>query len=367
MGRSGANKKNHHSQEGEGRLMPYRFPVRTIAAGLAAAFLVSCTEAPPPVITPPPPVAPAVSLSPKLVELASAYRYYMVRTTGITPEFADPAAVAASVQTSASYEPQQLVRGAIAYSAVVALQDRAFVEGVRVYAKDPAQRRLIAYEIMKDPAYAVGIQGSASAAGLVIAALGGDAQRLYDQGKAVKQAAYDLQKQPWSKTDVLGREARLASAKSVSASAMTAEVAETARLQQASMGVASLGLTAPPVPPPYTPTVIRGLAVAALAALGEANEAHTEQLMALTHEPNIGMCMRTSKLNLYQCLAVSRPNYEDVFCLGQHAMMDTGRCVIRAAGLPEPHEARYVPDEKTIARGIQNRKAPAPKKGKKKS
>jgi len=348
--------------------MMLRFSVRAVlAATVTAALLASCTEAPPPVITPPPPAAPVASLSPKLIELAAAYRGYMTRTTAITPDFTDGAGVARSLQVGASYEPQQLVRGAIAYSAVVALQDRAFVEGVRVYAKDPVQRRTIAYEIMKDPAYAVGIAGSASAAGLVVASLGGDAQRLYDQGKAVKQAAYDIQKQPWSKTEVMSRTERLAGAKSVSATAMMGDVAETARLQQASTGAASLGLTAAPVAPPYTPTVIRGLAIAALAALGEANDANAEQLMALTHEPNIGMCMATSKLNLYQCLAVSRPNYEDVFCLGQHVMMDTGRCVIRAAGLPEPYEARYIPDAKTIARGMQTKKAPAPKKGKRKS
>lgn len=348
--------------------MSFQFPLRTIvAATVAAALLAGCAEAPPQVITPPPPAAPTVSLSPKLVELAAAYRGYMTRTTAIAPDFADGAGVARSVQVGASYEPGQLVRGAIAYSAVVALQDKAFVDGVRVYAKDPVQRRQIAYEIMKDPAYAVGISGSDSAAGLVIAALGSDAQRLYDQGKAVKQAAYDIQKQPWSRAEVAGRDVRLAGAKSVSATAMLGDVAETARLQQASTGVASLGLTATAAPPPYTPTVIRGLAIAALAALGEATDANAEQLMALTHEPNIGMCMSTSKLNLYQCLAVARPNYEDVFCLGQHVMMDTGRCMIRAAGLPEPYEARYIPDAKTIAKGMQTKKAPAPKKGKRKS
>lgn len=348
--------------------MLLRFPVRAVlAATVAAALLASCAEAPPPVITPPPPAAPTVSLSPKLIELAAAYRGYMTRTTAITPDFADGAGVARSVQVGASYEPNQLVRGAIAYSAVVALQDKAFVEGVRVYAKDPVQRRQIAYEIMKDPAYAVGISGSDSAAGLVIATLGGDAQRLYDQGKAIKQAAYDIQKQPWSKAEVASRDVRLAGAKSVSATAMMGDVAETARLQQASTGVASLGLTATAAPPPYTPTVIRGLAIAALAVLGEATDANAEQLTALTHEPNIGMCMSTSKLNLYQCLAVSRPNYEDVFCLGQHVMMDTGRCVIRAAGLPEPYEARYIPDAKTIAKGMPTKKSPAVKKGKRKS
>lgn len=352
--------------------MPFRPAIRSAkavaSATLAALFLASCAE-PPPVITPPPAVA--VSLSPKLVELASAYRYYMVRTTAITPDFPDGAGVARAVQTGASYEPQQLVRGAVAYSAVIALQDKAFVDGVRVYAKDPVQRKQIAYEIMKDPAYAVGIPGSAGAAGLVIATLGGDAQRLYDQGKAVKQAAYDLQKQPWSRDEVLGREARLANAKSLSSSAMLGDVAETTRLQQASAGLASLGLpslglAAAPVAPPYTPTVIRGLAIAALAALGEATDANAEQLMALSHEPNIGMCMSTSKLNLYQCLAVARPNYEDVFCLGQHVMMDTGRCAIRAAGLPEPIEARYIPDAKTIAKGMPTKKAPV-SKGKKKN
>jgi hypothetical protein len=43
-----------------------------------------------------------------------------------------------------------------------------------------------------------------------------------------------------------------------------------------------------------------------------------------------------AKLNLYQCLAVARPHYEDVFCLGQHALEETGHCLMRQAGVPEP-------------------------------
>ena len=43
-----------------------------------------------------------------------------------------------------------------------------------------------------------------------------------------------------------------------------------------------------------------------------------------------------SKLNLYQCLAVSKPQYEDIFCLGQHSMIDIGNCVVKAAGSPTP-------------------------------
>ena len=39
-----------------------------------------------------------------------------------------------------------------------------------------------------------------------------------------------------------------------------------------------------------------------------------------------------SKLNLNQCLSVARPYYEDVFCLGQHILIDIGQCVVKGAG-----------------------------------
>lgn len=350
--------------------MPPAAPIRKlfVAALAAGALLAGCSAAPPPVIAPPPPppAPPSVALSPKIVELASAYSFYMARSSGIRPDFADGEGVARSLKVGEAYEPNQMIRGAIAYAAVVALQDKAFVDGVRTYAADPTQRRQVAYEILKDPAYAVGLPGSASAAGLIQAALGAKAKDLYDQGKAVRQAAYDIQKQPWSKAEVESREARLADAKSLSQANMTGDVAETARLQQASLGVASLGLSGGPSAPPYTPTVVRGLAIAALAALGEAGDANVERVLALMAEQNIGMCMSMAKLNLYQCLAVARPHYEDVFCLGQHAMMDTGRCMIRAAGLTEPYEPQFVPDAASAAKSMTGKKPPS-KKSRKKS
>ena len=41
-----------------------------------------------------------------------------------------------------------------------------------------------------------------------------------------------------------------------------------------------------------------------------------------------------TKLSLFECLAVAKPNYEDVFCLGQHAMIDPGQCVVEATKAP---------------------------------
>ena len=356
------------------RPSPRLFSLRPVALRLAAPvlalLLASCSSAPAPVANvpppPPPPAAPSVAISPKLIGMASAYRGYMTRTTAIKPDFADGDGVARSLQAGSAYNPDQLVRGAIAYAAVAALQDRTFVEGLRVYARDRTQRQQVAYELLKDPAYALGLPGAASAAGLAIAALGGDGQRLYDEGKAVKQAAYDIQKQPWSKETVADRDQRLAGAKGLASAAMLGDAGETARLQQASTA-GGLGLTGAAAAAPYTPTVARGLAIAALAALGEAGDANVETILGLMNEPNVGRCMSMSKLNLYQCLAVARPHYEDVFCLGQHAMMDTGRCMIKASGLPEPYEARFIPDAKSIARSYTPPKKPTPpRKGRRK-
>lgn len=339
------------------RFAPHRSAFEVRATWIAAAvglMLAGCAEAPkpPPPAPPPPVVQPLVNLSAKVVAMASAYRGYVVRASAIEPAFVDGDAVAGALRAGSAYEPAQLVRGAIAYAAVVALQDKGFVDGVRVYARDSGQRGEVVAELLKNPAYVQGLEGSAGAAGLIIANLGGDAQRLYDVGKAVKQSAYDIQRIDWSKASVADREGRLAAAKAASQATMLGDVTETARLQQASLARASAAVSVVPVPGPYTATVTRGLAIAALAVLGEAGDAQIEPLLGVMSETRIGGCLNSAKLNLYQCLAVARPHYEDVFCLGQHAMMDTGRCMIRSAGLAEPYEARFIPDASSINKGM---------------
>jgi hypothetical protein len=326
--------------------MNFAVSLRRAAAPTAlalATLLASCAPAPPPVITPPPPPPPAISLSPRIIEQASAYRAYVARATAINPAFVDGESVAQGLKTGESYEPGQLLRGAIAYGAVVALQDPAYVAGVRKFAGDAEQRRTIAYELMKDPAYAVGFSGASSAAGLVVAALAGDGRKLLEVGKTVKQAAYDVQRASWSKAEVPGREGRLALAKQLSATALMGDTAETSRLQVAVTGSGSLGLTGEAASPPYTPLVIRSLAVAALAALGYADENSAAQVNPMLEDQRGSKCFGLSKLNLYQCLAVSKPHYEDVFCLGQHVLMDTGACLMQGAGVSSPLDIKPLP------------------------
>jgi hypothetical protein len=348
--------------------MNFAASLRRTAAPTAlvlAMILAGCTPAPPPMITPPPP-PPAISLSPQVIEQASAYRAYIARATGISPGFVDGESVAQGLKTGEAYEPGQLLRGAIAYGAVVALQDPEYVAGVRKFVGDAEQRRTVAYEIMKDPAYAVGFSGSSSAAGLVVAALAGDGRKLLEVGKTVKQAAYDVQRAPWSKAEVAGREGRLALAKQLSSTALAGETAETARLQLAVTGSTPMGLTGETTSPPYTPLVIRSLAVAALAALGYADENSIAQVTPMLDDPRGSKCFSLSKLNLYQCLAVSKPHYEDVFCLGQHVLMDTGACLMQGAGVASPLDIKPLPLPIANAVPVKPKVAKAKPKAKKK-
>ncbi|HEX8569095.1 MAG TPA: hypothetical protein VF699_04120 [Caulobacteraceae bacterium] len=312
------------------------------AAAASALALASCETAPPtaPVEAPPAPVVPPpppVAVTPRVVELAGAFEAYMERTAAVTPAFTQGADVERSLTLAAAYEPRQLASGAVAYAAVAALQDAAFVESVRQYARNPAQRAEVAANIVRDPAYVVGVPNSAGAAGLAYSALNNHGMRVRIAGEQVKQAAYSVQKQAWSKVAIPNREQRLANVKALASSLAPAEPPVIERLRAVALGQQPSSLTGSSQQPPYTPVVVRGMAIAALSALGYAEDpVWAASIQNLLNEPTnsagASYCLNLSKMNLNQCLAVSKPWYEDVFCLGQHVMIDTGQCIVQAAG-----------------------------------
>jgi hypothetical protein len=282
-----------------------------VAASLIAALsAASCETAPPPPppaapAPPPPPPPPPITVAPRVIELAGAFEAYMERAAGLTPSFIDGASGARSVEIGAAYEPRQLASGSVAYAAVAALQDPAFVESVRQYARNPAQRTSVAANLIKDPAYAVGIPNSASAAGLVAAALDSHGARVLAAGQQVKLAAYSVQRQSWSKATIPNREQRLAKVKTLGGTLVPASSPTLDRIRSQALGQSSAMITGNALQPPYTPVVVRGLAVAALSALGLGDDpAYTEAFNNLLNEPSGGYCLNLSKLNLNQCLAV---------------------------------------------------------------
>ncbi len=317
-------------------------PIRSaLIAGLAlcGVGLANCSSPPPP--PPPPPLAPpptpaAFSLSPTVIRDAAAYEDYMARAALMNPDFKSGADVAQALKLGASDDPQALLRGEIAYAAIAALQDPNYVANVRAYSENDVGRRQLAGLIEQDPRYVLNIPGANTAAGLAIAALMDQGRKLKATGATVKQAAYDVQHQAWSKEFVPNRDQRLADAKNSSAFTFSGQADEIAHLQRAAAGFEPMALNAPPATSPYPPVVIRGMAVAALALLGEAGEENATLVAPLLTDPTSANCLNMAKLNLYQCLAVAKPYYEDIFCLGEHILSDTGECVMIDAGAPVP-------------------------------
>ena len=285
--------------------------------GLAAAasvIVASCAEAPakPTARTY---YSPAVRATPSnLTAEASVFEGYMRRARAIDTSFSGAGEVSQALQTGASHEPRQLEAGMIAYAAVAALQEPRFVEAL----KASPNRGELARRLANDPAAALALPGGEAAAARASGALISQGEALHEQGMKIKRAAYSVQHQAWSKREVADPRGRLARVKQLSSEPYRASSQDSARLYAAMAEGGRHG-------GPAGPVVTRAVAVAALNVLGEAGEGH-----ALMSEPRTASCLRIAKLNLYQCLAAAGPQYEDIFCLGQHAMADTGQCVVEA-------------------------------------
>ena len=326
--------------------------MRTVALGLAviaAALALGgpgaalAKKPPPPVIEappppPPPPPMPAVGLGSRFVAEAATFQSYMRETHAISPAFSDAASLAAALRSGAAYEPGQLRRGAVALAAIAVLSDSRFVADVRRLGATPEGRYQIEAAIFASPSRALDFADGARAAGLAKAALNGAGMTLFRDGEAVRLEAYSMQHQPWSLSEVSDRVGRSAAVKMLSNAGRPPDPGDTATLEQLVQGGPSNLDPDGPTGGPYSPLVVRAVALAALAAIGEAGDDAQGRLGWLTDDYFLDHCLAETKLLLFECLAVAKPNFEDAFCLGLHAMKDTGACVVRSAGGVVPLE-----------------------------
>lgn len=305
-----------------------------IAAIAAATLIASCTTPEPEPVAPPPPAIvapPPVSLNEGVAQAAAIYVAFMREASTIRAGFADAEAIQAALRKGAAYEPAQLSRGMIAYGAVLALQSPEYVQGVRSLSTSHETRQQLIDQIIADPAYAAQLPGANEAAGLIIDTLSRDAAAMAVIAAAVEEDAYTIQgrsdpRRRWAITPISHREVRLEGAKTLSAAQMLPSPEESARLFAAANNGTGLAVDSAPVNAPYTPAVVRSLALAALASLGAGGEDARASTEALTVEQNSEFCLNMSKLMLFQCLAASRPSYEDVFCIGRHVARDLATC-----------------------------------------
>lgn len=267
-------------------------------------------------------VDPASRLSTEAKTVVDRFQRFMSETTGISPQFRDGAGVAAAVRRGAAYDPQSFSQGMTLYAALAALSDPAFAEAVRERADDIGREALIE-ELTANPTLAARLPGADRAAGRASAALTREGEALIAAGRSVKQAAYDIQRQPWSTVFMPNAAAALAEVKALGSGRPEAGQARYIPASSSPMGYGASPWVA------ASGTVDRALALAALMTLGEAPDGDLAR--PLLSDGRTGQCLRMAKMNYHQCLAAAGPQYEGVFCVAVHAMIEPGQCVTAAS------------------------------------
>jgi hypothetical protein len=262
------------------------------------------------------------SIGRHVTDSASAYDSYVRHAEAIDPRFANANAVQVALRAGADYQPDQLEEGVVAYAALLALRDQAFVDGVRAQADAGFADRLIA-----SPGAVLQVPGARDAEVDVIGVLRAHGAALQTTGKAITQAAYDVQHQDWSKGPVANPVEVLAGIK---ASALHARLADVPT--EKALLVSLNGAPRNPADASAAPSgpVVRGLALAALAVLGRTGEQDDTRIEVLMEDRAMADCLKLARMNLNQCLAAAGPHYDDVFCAGEHAVGETARCVASA-------------------------------------
>src|SRR5579883_2017716 len=202
-----------------------------------------------------------------VVSAATAFEGYMTAAASVGAGFGDGGAVAKGLKAASAYEPAQLEEGMIAYGAIAALQDDRFVDGVDRAAGRGEARQAFAERLIEDPFAATRVEGAASAARRVEAALGAEAAPLVSAGGQVKTAAYSVQHQAWSKVFMPDAQARLAQVKSLSSVRSEPSEADNEAMMARVASVAPAGGD-DDAPAGYSAIEARSLALAAEAVLG---------------------------------------------------------------------------------------------------
>lgn len=280
---------------------------------------------------------PPVALNQSVADSAAVYIAFVRDMAAIEGGFESPEAIQAALARASGYDPEQLSRGLIAYASIIALQSPEFVQGVRQFAAPESTRERLVAEIVADPGRASRLPGAEAAAGLIIGSLRTDVEALSRAANSIENDAYSIQnswdpRRAWAIRPVADRQGRLTAAHAAG-EAMLPPANEAARLFEAAHAGTGLSVAAERREPPYPSAVENALALAALAALGAAGENARSNTDALQFDWTGHTCMEMAKLNLLQCLAASRPNYEDIFCLGRHVVRDLSTCT-RGAALP---------------------------------
>ncbi|KDA03141.1 MAG: hypothetical protein V7651_02260 [Hyphomonas oceanitis] len=255
------------------------------------------------------------------------------------------------------HNPDQLSKGWIAYSALIASQNpeyRAAVHDIEsFYGRDALESGM-----RNDVRYARTLSGGDTAVSSALAATEADSRRLNSAAAYVKEQAYSLQASGWAKAKIgnSGAKARglnLSQSAGIPAklglvTAMNDTSFDSVLVQAGSTGAPSLwdnvsgAASAIKFPAAVTsgltgnrkrvkfgkePVADQIATLAAYRVLGASTETNSSQINSAMAERETKGCLNMANLNLQQCVAAANQQYEVPFCIGEHALSDVGKCI----------------------------------------
>lgn len=293
--------------------------------------------------------AGAAQGSDKVADSAAVYMTYQSDADNVAAKpFKSTTDIDAALKSLGGYNADQLTRGWIAYSAMIAAQDPEFRETVReieaFYGRDA-----MVNGFAKGGKYARSLDGGDGAVGAAIDATDKDVMRLHSAGAIVKERGYSLQGYGWAKSRIRNSSTRAAGVEALQRQTKLADSGLVAALTGASTpglalqpasGVAE-GVTtvASAVRLPQISALSRrkpkfgreGVAdqIASLAALRIMGTTTIDQtkLSAAMLDPSVQSCMKMQNVQLNGCVAGVGQEFELPHCISQHALTEIGDCL----------------------------------------
>lgn len=246
-----------------------------------------------------------------------------------------------------THSSTELSSGWVAYAALVAADTPEFAKALEAEVsgkgkkgkKGQSGKDAFLARLNENPNYVLSIPGANAAVQRVLAMTSADAARFSALGEAFKQQAYAMQRTAWGKKQIGAGSARNAEAASYGRD--RPQVATPAMQPVLNDGVTAPMLTsldktwAPDwgqdaktprsVEPNASVVMNRVMTLAARYAVGGGvNETVVDVYAKNDHADQ---CLSMASLTLKQCIAATRTPYEEAFCLGEHALNDTSRCI----------------------------------------
>ncbi|WP_018147662.1 hypothetical protein [Henriciella marina] len=340
----------------------------TLTAGLFLALSATAQETTP-TDTAQPASAEAATIRPfsitpapdPLSSAAAVYATYQGDVTELEQnEFDDVDSIQTALTDLGSQNAEQLSRGWIAYSALVASQNPEFRAAVRdiegYYGRDALVRGL-----QNDVRYARNLHGGSTAVSAALNAGAADAQRLQSTAELVKEQAYSLQAFGWAKGRLGDSGAIATKLRADSLVGRTASNDMTTAFRAPDFGsvLSSAGRTGAPsvwrsvsnaagqirgvnistglsdgtrrrVAPGSEQVADKIATLAAYRVLGGEGGAAAPVQSAMSESQTTG-CINMAQLNLQQCIAATHQHFEVPFCLGEHALAEIGSCIAKVS------------------------------------